>query len=92
VFEEHERLFRTVEKSMRLFFKNVETFVTNLYDVVNSQFQCAEAIADFYQEMKDVASVDEFRSAQHMLISEVFSSFVCTYIFFSVLVIIYYFL
>ncbi|KAF4527954.1 hypothetical protein B566_EDAN014127 [Ephemera danica] len=74
-FEEQEQMFHTLEKAVRMFIKNVESFMAILHDVVMTQLRCAEAIADFYKETKDTANVDEFRMAQHTLVAEVFPTF-----------------
>jgi hypothetical protein len=69
-------MFHVLEKTIRLFVRNVEIFLTSLEDMVMTQLHCAEAIADFYQENQKVANVDEFRMVQHTLVTETFTMFV----------------
>ena len=67
---------------MRTFVRNAESFLAFLHDVVQSQLRCAEDVADFYQEMKNAANIDEFRATQHSLMAEIFSTFVSCFFFF----------
>ncbi|XP_068082525.1 dynamin-binding protein isoform X2 [Anabrus simplex] len=65
VFQEYETMFHAIEKSVRIFLKNVEMFIQYMREVIQCQWFIAEDIAHFYQEKN--SEVEEFVKIQKLI-------------------------
>ncbi|KAK7790783.1 hypothetical protein R5R35_000425 [Gryllus longicercus] len=72
-FIECETAFHAIEKTIRTFLKNIESFIQHLHEVVLSQCYIAEGFAHFYQERHP--DVEEFARIQKLVNTQYFKEF-----------------
>ncbi|GLG97318.1 Protein still life, isoform SIF type 1 [Gryllus bimaculatus] len=73
-FIECETAFHAIEKTIRTFLKNIESFIQHLHEVVLSQCYIAEGFAHFYQERHP--DVEEFARIQKLVNTQYFKEFI----------------
>lgn len=72
-FGECEASFHALEKLIRVFLKNLESFVQHLREIVLSQCYIAEGFAHFYQDIHP--DVEDFARVQKLVYSQYFREF-----------------
>ncbi|XP_064477545.1 dynamin-binding protein-like [Ornithodoros turicata] len=74
-FEREERDFRVLEKAIKMFLKDLGMFCDQLKEIIHVSLQLAESIADFYQEMKSMTEVEQYRTVQRTICTEYWQQF-----------------
>lgn len=75
LFVEQERLFNTLEKTLRLFLRNLDVLLNYLQEEVVDLFQFSEVLGAFYMERKNDQDVDEFRTTQRLIMNHYWVDF-----------------
>ncbi|XP_046405792.1 dynamin-binding protein-like isoform X2 [Ischnura elegans] len=73
-FDAQELLFRSLEKSVKDFMRNVEQFYCGLEEVISCQCNCGEIISTCFDENK-CSGVNEFKEAQKIVFSKYLAEF-----------------
>lgn len=74
-FEKVEQKFSALEKSIKIFLKDVGTYSEKLEEFVTTGMNMGEDIADLYQERKTQQEVDQFRSAHRIIVTQFWEAF-----------------
>ncbi|XP_015783985.1 dynamin-binding protein [Tetranychus urticae] len=69
-FEEEANKFKIVEKTIKIFLKDLHCFIESMQEFVNTCFQVSENVATFYAEKCNQSDVEEFRTCQRLLKTE----------------------
>lgn len=75
-FDELERKFSHLIRSVQVFAVDSATFRENLHEVAVSQFNIAENVADLYKDKVHIREVERFRSAHRNIISTYWNQYV----------------
>jgi hypothetical protein len=65
VFDEQESIFHAVEKTVRSFLKNVDTFMNGMNETMSCQLHIGLSVDHFYQDKNSEAK--EYPHAQHLI-------------------------
>ncbi|KAG8238202.1 hypothetical protein J437_LFUL018085, partial [Ladona fulva] len=68
-FDVHELLFRSIEKSIKCFVKNVEILYSGLEEVITCQCTCGEILSNCFKENNDTG-VSEFHATQNTIMTK----------------------
>ncbi|KFM78713.1 Dynamin-binding protein, partial [Stegodyphus mimosarum] len=74
-FEKVERRFNALQKSVRIFQKDMCDYTKKVEEFVTTGFNIAEEIAELYQERKGQQEVDQFRSAHRIILTQFWEAF-----------------
>ncbi|KAK3909021.1 Dynamin-binding protein, partial [Frankliniella fusca] len=74
-FLELERSFHALERTLRLFVRNLEAQLSYLNEEVTALFHLGEVLATFYMERSNDQDVDEFRTTQRLILSQYWEEF-----------------
>ncbi|GFR28534.1 dynamin-binding protein [Trichonephila clavata] len=74
-FEKVERRFTALEKSLKIFQKDVFDYTRKNEELVTTAFNLAEDIAEFYQERKTQQEVEQFRNTHRIILTEHWDTF-----------------
>ncbi len=75
-FDDLERRFSYLIRSVQAFSVDSQRFRENLHDVAISQFNIAENVADLYKEKVHTREVERFRAAHRNIISTYWNQYV----------------
>lgn len=65
IFQEHETQFHLLEKTVRLFMKNVEIFMNHVHEMVTAHSNLGESVSYYYQEQH--SEVEDFSRIQRLI-------------------------
>lgn len=74
-FEEEYEKFKTIEKTIKSFLKNLGLFIQSFQEFVDACFQFSEDVAAFYAERCKQKEVEEFRTSHRLLKADFFEEF-----------------
>ncbi|XP_055933569.1 dynamin-binding protein-like [Argiope bruennichi] len=74
-FEKVERRFTSLEKSLKIFQKDMFDYVKKMEELVTTAFQISEDIAEFYQDKKTQKEVEQFRNTHRSILTEHWENF-----------------
>ncbi|XP_074599021.1 rho guanine nucleotide exchange factor 38-like [Brevipalpus obovatus] len=74
-FEEEYEKFKTIEKTIKNFLKNLGLFMQSFQEFVDACFQFSEDVAAFYAERCKQKEVEEFRTSHRLLKADFFEEF-----------------
>ncbi|GFT34885.1 dynamin-binding protein [Nephila pilipes] len=74
-FEKVERRFTALEKSLKIFQKDVFDYIRKNEELVTTAFNLSEDIAEFYQERKTQQEVDQFRNTHRIILTDHWDTF-----------------
>lgn len=74
-FLDQERSFHSLDRTIRMFLRNLEALLNHLQEEVTALFHLGEVLAMFYMERKGDQDVDEFRTTQRLIMSQYWSEF-----------------
>ncbi|XP_034230974.1 dynamin-binding protein-like isoform X2 [Thrips palmi] len=75
LFLEQERSFHSLEKTLRIFLRNLDVLLNHLQEEVVDLFHLSEALGAFYMERKNDQDVDEFRTTQRLIMNNYWQDF-----------------
>jgi len=74
VFDEHESIFHAVEKTVRIFLKDVEMFMSGMTETMSCQLNIGLSVDHFYQD-KD-SETKEYHHVQQLICRKFLVEFV----------------
>ncbi|CAL1281416.1 unnamed protein product [Larinioides sclopetarius] len=74
-FEKVERRFTGLEKSLKIFQKDMFDYVKKYEELVTTAFQISEDISEFYQDKKTQKEVEQFRNTHRIILAEHWEAF-----------------
>lgn len=74
-FLERERSFRSLEKTLSMFLKNLDNLLNNLQEEVVDLFYLSEIMGAFYNDRRNDQDVDEFRTTQRLIMNQYWQDF-----------------
>lgn len=75
LFLEQERSFHSLERTLRMFLRNLDVLMNYLTEEVTALFHLGEVLAMFYMERTKDQDVDEFRTTQRLIMSQYWAEF-----------------
>ncbi|XP_049847527.1 dynamin-binding protein-like isoform X2 [Schistocerca gregaria] len=73
IFQEYETQFHLLEKTIRLFMKNVEIFMNHIHEMVTAHSNLGESVSYFYQERH--SEVEDFSRIQRLISRQFWKEF-----------------
>jgi hypothetical protein len=74
VFDEHEFIFHTMEKTIRSFLKDAEIFLCGMHETIACQLNIGASIIHFYQESNSEA--EDYHKLQQLICKRYWREFV----------------
>lgn len=75
LFLEQERSFQSLEKTVRMFLRNLDNLLNQLQEEVVDLFHLSEVLGAFYMERRNDQDVDEFRTTQRLIMNHYWQDF-----------------
>ncbi|GIY80564.1 dynamin-binding protein [Caerostris darwini] len=74
-FEKIETRFTALEKSLKIFQKDIFDYVKKIEELITTAFNISEDISEFYQERKNQQEVEKFRDTHRIILTEHWDTF-----------------
>ena len=69
-FDNEMNKFKVIEKTIKIFLKDLNMFTQAMSEFVNTSFQLSESIAVYYADRSKQQDVDQYRSSQRLLLTD----------------------